>query len=133
MNLVKYNVLEHTCSELQADGTAFAVLLHRECGNPSALELYLLQDWEHNLPGSSVADLSLISDLINDVQYYQVRDLECVPTFFTSLETLGVGVIRTSNSGVCTEDELDAMLLPHLHPYGQTLDSWRDRFYPLLP
>ena len=104
-----YHILEYTTSELQNDGTPFAIILFREEERLCPLGGFVLRNWEEVLCDQVPSDISIIRDFLCDIVHYSQAEEILLKGFFQRLGVLGAGPIRTFASGTCSPEDLDAL------------------------
>jgi hypothetical protein len=102
--------MEYTCSELQLEGTPFAIVLYLDGNELYPLRGFVLKCWESTLPRSTPFEVSSIKDFLDDLGHYSQETEELSRTYFRRLDTLDVGPIRKFVSGACAIGDLDKVI-----------------------
>ena len=131
MKFCDYHVMEYTCSELQLEGTPFAIVLYMEGDQECPLKGFVLKSWETTLPRSTLYEISSIRDFLDDLGHYSQETDELSRTYFRRLDTLTVGPIRNFASGACDVGDLDKIVTMFFGAKGSER-SWQ-QFFDSVP
>jgi hypothetical protein len=132
MTFCDYHVLEYTCSELQPEGTPFAIVLYLGGTEQYPLKGFVLKSWESTLPRSRFFEISSIMEFLDDLLYYSQETEELSRTYFLRLDTLNVGPIRKLVSGTCPVGKLDEVIATFFGTSGIG-ESWQQIFDSVSP
>jgi len=132
MKFCDYHVMEYTCSELQLEGTPFAIVLYIDGDGECPLKGFVLKSWETTLRRSKLYEISSLDDFLSDLGYYSQENEELSRTYFRRLDTLSVGPIRKFVSGACAVDDLDKIITTF---FGASVSgrSWQQSFDSVRP
>jgi len=132
MRYCDYHVMEYTCSELQLEGTPFAIVLYLAGNEKFPLQGFVLKCWENMFLRSTPFEVSQIKDFLSDLEYYSQETEGLSGIFFRRLDNLNVGPIRTLASGACVVSDLDKVISTffssRVHP-----GEWRQFFDSVKP
>ena len=132
MTYCDYHVVEYTCTELQPEGTPFAIVLYLDGDEKYPLQGFVLKCWEDMVLRSASLEICSIRDFLNDLGYYSQETEELSGIFFRRLDKLNVGPIRTFASGACVVSDLDKVVTTF---FGSRVPggSWRQFFDSVKP
>jgi hypothetical protein len=132
MKFCDYHVMEYTSSELQLEGTPFAIVLYIDGDEECPLKGFVLKSWETALPRSTLYEISSIGDFLCDLCYYSQGNDELSKTYFRRLDTLNLGPIRKFVSGTCAFGDLDKIIAMFFGEI-ESGNSWQQSFDSVRP
>ena len=130
MNLCDYQILEYTTSELQTHGVPFIVVVRLHELGLYALQIFVLRHWKAKIGVASQHEINEIEIFLEDLRL-KSRDQSSIAISFERLSNLNIGPIRAFESGSCSEQDLNEVILEFFDAVRGS-SFWQEHFDELV-